>query len=115
MSTGDEEDRRCPTYRCMLRVGHVGECQLATKLDSDPRFSCRDKGRYTTEEIANGVAAEAYRKRGHWLRVYACDLCGGYHLTHKGALPKPGWRPPAPSKHVKAKRRYEERDRRRRR
>lgn len=60
-----------------------------------PERSCRIKHRYSTRADAHHVAAKCYAERGHWLRVYECDECRGWHLTHQDALPDPGWRPPA--------------------
>lgn len=89
----------------------------------DATRSCRSKHRYGSETEANEVAAQAYQRRGHWLRVYLCDAatggCGGYHLTHRGALPpaNANWRPPAKSQRQIAweqKRRGEKPRRRRR-
>lgn len=85
--------RRCFTSHCVLHDGHDGAHQLVNSRD-DPMSSCRTKARYASEGFANAVAAECYAKRGHWLRVYACMQCGGYHLTKTRAEPKPGWRPP---------------------
>lgn len=84
----------------------------------DATLSCRTKGRYDTESDALGVAARVFEKRGHWLRAYECtDGCGGWHLTHKGALPpaNANWRPPAKSQRQLARERNKRRDRRRRR
>lgn len=61
---------------------------------------CLGKGRYSTRDLALAVAADCFRERGHWLRVYECFTCGGYHLTHKQALPKPGWREPKRSSRI---------------
>ena len=67
---------------------------------SDPERSCFGKRRYYTEGKAHLAATRAYELRGTWCRVYACDVCAGWHLTHQQALPPPGksWRPPAPSR-----------------
>lgn len=83
----------------------------------DSYKSCRSKNRYATEQIALAAAARAYELRGHWLRAYPCEQCGGYHLTHKGALPpaNANWRPPAKSQRQLAAERRQNRDRRRRR
>lgn len=45
--------------------------------------SCHRKKRYWTEAYAQGIAAKCLRKRGVQLRVYLCEFCFGYHLTHK--------------------------------
>ncbi len=82
-------------------------------MPPEPERSCYEKARYATEEIAQGVAAACYERRGHWLRVYACEECGGFHLTHLGALPRErNWRPPAKSARQLAWER-DQRDRRR--
>lgn len=61
-----------------------------------PEKSCRSKNRYSDQATAFAAAARCYQVRGHWLRVYACEECKGYHLTHLGALPPVDarWRPP---------------------
>jgi hypothetical protein len=109
-----EEIRRCPEYRCLLREGHVGDHQTSFVHGRDSEIACRGKRRYGTEAQAQTVAARCYEARQHWLRVYYCADCGGYHLTHRDAKPKPGWREPAPSKReTSERRRREQRDRRR--
>lgn len=61
---------------------------------SNPVRACRVKARYATEAIATSVAVRVLNERGTILRTYACEDCGGYHLTHtRVELPKPGWRP----------------------
>lgn len=66
---------------------------------NDPARSCFGKVRYPDEAIANGVAAQCYRERRTWLRVYACTDCGGFHLTKQNALPpaNANWSPPKKS------------------
>lgn len=44
---------------------------------------CLRKIRYKTLEKAKRAANRAFEKRGTYLRVYLCPVCGGYHLTHK--------------------------------
>lgn len=75
--------------------------------------SCLGKHRYGAESDAHAVAANAYRKRRTWLRVYICESCGGYHLTKTNALPpQPGrWRPPAKSQRQLARERHDHRRR----
>lgn len=48
----------------------------------DPQDSCFAKKRYSDESHAKEIAKKCLDKRGGYLRVYACTLCGGYHLTH---------------------------------
>lgn len=80
---------------------------------TDQLASCTTKKRYSDEQVARDVARSVWFRRGVSLRVYACSLCGGWHLTKLDAQPvmRPGWRPPAPSKELKA--RWRRSDRRR--
>lgn len=43
---------------------------------------CRKKSRYATEHQAERYARKASEARGVMLRVYACGICNGFHLTH---------------------------------
>lgn len=65
----------------------------------DTLRSCHTKRRYGTEAEAHEVAAARYAISGVWLRAYACEHCGGHHLSSRGALPpqNASWRPPAKS------------------
>jgi hypothetical protein len=58
--------------------------------------SCGTKKRYATEDVANAVAIQCWHDRHVWLRAYACEICGGFHLTRSNAPPRmqAGWRPP---------------------
>lgn len=107
----------CTAPYCTLSRDHPGPC-VKTYEPSLPRnenLACFSKKAYGTREHAQRVAAECFEKRGHWLRVYQCETCNGFHLTHKGALPKPGWRDPKPPKAGRSDNaRGIERDRRRR-
>jgi hypothetical protein len=79
----------------------------------DPLRACRGKNRYAIEENAYAVAA-IFKRDGTWLRVYACDDCGGYHLTHRNALPQHNrWAPPKASRRAEANMRQREAQRRR--
>ncbi len=73
--------------------------------------ACHGKKRYGSEETANAVAADCYRERGTWLRVYACSSCGGYHLTKTNAGPEDPsrWREPRVSQRALAERAKRER------
>jgi hypothetical protein len=44
---------------------------------------CKNKRRYPSEPFADQVAARATRQRGLALRVYACPLCQGWHITKR--------------------------------
>lgn len=73
---------------------------------SDPVRSCITKKRYGTAELARHVAAQCMRERRTPLRVYPCELCGGFHLTKRDAVERvqrAGWRPAASSKRDRAK------------
>ncbi len=48
------------------------ECRIYTK-----------KKRYTT---LNGAYEVLKRKGKNYLRIYECDYCNGYHLTHKESV-----------------------------
>jgi hypothetical protein len=80
----------------------------------DPEIACHAKTRYPAESVANEVAANCFRLRGFWLRVYACTECGGYHLTKTRARPplNANWAPPKKSQRALAE---EAKKRRRRR
>lgn len=114
-----DDVRRCPEYGCRLRDGHGGDHMSGHEHGRAVEIACRGKRRYTSEKFALTVAADCFARRGTWLRVYGCDECSGFHLTHQNAMPKPGWRPPEPSRRESAHRRrrdeLERRDRRRRR
>jgi len=43
---------------------------------------CGKKIRYKTRTDANAAVRSCERARGTKLRVYFCDICGGYHITH---------------------------------
>jgi len=45
--------------------------------------SCTKKTRYFTLDRAMLVAKSIYVKQGTILRVYQCDFCHSFHLTHK--------------------------------
>lgn len=87
----------------------------STQPGPDVVRACHAKARYPTEAVANTVAADCYRRRGTWLRVYACvDGCGGYHLTKTRARPplNVNWAPPAVSQREQARRDRNNRKRR---
>lgn len=44
---------------------------------------CGSKVAYKSERSALAMARECERERGGHLRVYACPICGNYHITHK--------------------------------
>ena len=46
--------------------------------------SCRQKRRFATEREADDAAYQA-RMEGRDLGIYHCELCGGWHLTSRGA------------------------------
>lgn len=86
--------------------------------DYDPAYvdrSCLSKTRYQTEEIASSQIAMVWRKRGERVRVYACELCGCWHLTKTRVEVKPGWSEPKLSKRAQAFLRDDTRQRNRRR
>ena len=45
---------------------------------------CFKKSSYKTEDRAKLYAEKAMEKTGQTLRVYHCNICKEYHLTHKG-------------------------------
>jgi hypothetical protein len=55
----------------------------SSAVDVDVARSCASKSRYATEKIANRVRHRCEETRGRPLRVYACFVCGGYHLTSR--------------------------------
>lgn len=44
---------------------------------------CLGKSRYPTQAKARRYADKCASERGVPIRVYACFLCGGWHLTSK--------------------------------
>lgn len=91
----DQAERvRCPKPSCHLDADHDGDCMVITTND-DPAFSCLRKKRYSTENFAIAVAAKCFNDRGHRVRHYSCNMCGGWHLTHQNVdtsiEAKPGW------------------------
>lgn len=44
---------------------------------------CGGKIAYKSERSAIATARECEKERGGHLRVYACPICGNYHITHK--------------------------------
>ena len=72
---------------------------------------CRSKNRYATEDLARHVAEIAFQKRGHVLRVYSCEECGGYHLTHvDAARTERNYRPARKSARQEAQEKNRKRD-----
>jgi hypothetical protein len=75
---------------------------------------CIEKRRYDTRAIAESVARDCLRQRGHVLRVYLCDSdggagCGGWHLSSRNVElveARPGWRPAKVSQRDAARHRY---------
>lgn len=70
------------------------------RIDSTPidfiARSCGKKRRYNSHEDATAVAVRCWHERRATLRVYACRVCGGWHLTQSYAEERmrEGWRPP---------------------
>ena len=42
-----------------------------------------NNGAYMSQCSALAMARECEKERGGHLRVYACPICGNYHITHK--------------------------------
>jgi len=73
---------------------------------------CAGKTRYRSPEVARAVVVAAEHDRGERLRVYTCETCGGWHLTHLRVEPaREGLRPAR----ISARSAAYERQRRRRR
>lgn len=48
------------------------------------KASCTSKNRYNTQKEAEfKVFTEIKSKRASYLRAYECEICSGFHLTHK--------------------------------
>ena len=60
---------------------HAAPKPPAQQQQPDPERSCYRKKRYLNEVLARQVARHAGIKRNVDLRVYGCELCGGYHIT----------------------------------
>lgn len=58
---------------------------VARELHARLRANCRLKVRYEDYESARTVASRVKNQCGHRFppRVYACDICAGWHLTTK--------------------------------
>ena len=67
---------------------HSSKAALHQEGESDEAFrSCTRKKRYASRvEASKAAASNARRKDVPQLFVYECELCGGWHLTHR----KPG-------------------------
>ena len=67
---------------------HSSKAALRQEGESDEAFrSCTRKKRYASRvEASKAAASNARRKDVPQLFVYECELCGGWHLTHR----KPG-------------------------
>jgi hypothetical protein len=46
---------------------------------------CGDKNCYSKKEAITALN-HSFKKRGAILRIYYCEDCGYWHLTHKGVL-----------------------------
>jgi len=44
---------------------------------------CMRKVKYHSKKAARDAAIEQQRTKGLKLRLYGCDFCGLWHLTHK--------------------------------
>lgn len=70
------EPRRERARRERLRQG------LANEGMWDRVSSCAKKRRYATYDQARAVARWSEDENGQELRIYKCEYCGGWHLTH---------------------------------
>lgn len=53
------------------------------EADERAQKACARKTRYTTPEAAGRGASSAHEKGStDKLRIYACPVCYGFHLTH---------------------------------
>lgn len=57
--------------------------ELADEGMWDRVSSCAKKRRYATYDQARAVARWGEEENGRELRIYKCEYCGGWHLTHK--------------------------------
>ena len=66
-------------------VRHSSKAALRQESESDEAFrSCTRKKRYASRvEASKAAASNARRKDAPQLFVYECELCGGWHLTHR--------------------------------
>lgn len=74
-------------------------------MSVDPAIvrSCFGKRRYGAEAEAIEVATTCQLRRDVLLRTYACEACGGWHLTKSNVdPPKAGWRPAELSQRARA-------------
>ena len=73
-------DRNTQQGRQQFIVHEVGRRRLYSQ--------CTGKTRYETQSRATHVKHLRMTSGSAPLRVYYCCFCGGYHLTHKMALPR---------------------------
>ena len=83
---GDQAGNGAPDPHDSAR--HSAKAALRQEGESDEAFrSCTRKKRYASRvEASKAAATNARRKDAPQLFVYECELCGGWHLTHR----KPG-------------------------
>lgn len=56
---------------------------MSSKSFEEGYSQCFKKSSYKTEEVATAYMEKARQSSGHNLRIYKCDVCHQYHLTHK--------------------------------
>lgn len=76
--------RRIKAKRDRQRRARKKDAERRRKAtESGHMWSCARKNRYPTREVAETAALRCEAERGVPLRVYHCDACGGWHLTHR--------------------------------
>lgn len=85
-------------YKLQCRCGFVAYASTMEKLsgkwedyndfdghNADPKRSCEEKARYSTQYAGVIVAQGMFKRHGDKLRVYPCRFCKGFHLTKQVA------------------------------
>jgi hypothetical protein len=66
-----------------MSVSFFKRWAMSSKTFEEGFRQCFKKSSYRTEEIAKAYLEKAKQKSGHDLRIYKCNICHQYHLTHK--------------------------------
>ena len=77
-----QRKRRRERDRQQKRIA-LAEERIAAGEGDYADASCRRKISYDSEDDALHAALKAFAKRGVELRAYRCEICGGWHLTHR--------------------------------
>jgi len=79
LGLGQQEEKVLHSKRRVLKVPEKMEDEEWSRKSI--YFSCRKKKRYPSQHEAKVAASCCRNRRGVKLRVYPCEICGGWHLT----------------------------------